>query len=74
MPVIHSTINPRDAEFIKNNEAMQKIVADLKEKSAQIALGGEENIREKHTSRGKMLPRDRVYGLLDPGAPFPQQD
>jgi len=70
MTIIHSAINPHAPEFVQNTEAMHKIVTDLQEKTRQIALGGDEAAREKHISRGKMLPRDRVYTLLDPGAPF----
>ena len=46
------------------------IVDDLKAKVAQIAMGGGETAREKHLARGKLLPRDRVQMLLDPGTPF----
>ena len=49
---------------------MRGLVADLKEKTDQVALGGDEKAREKHLARGKLLPRDRVRGLLDPGSPF----
>lgn len=63
-------VNQRATDFVQNTEAVKKLVADLREKSAQIALGGDESAREKHVNRGKMLPRERVYALLDPGAPF----
>jgi 3-methylcrotonyl-CoA carboxylase beta subunit len=49
---------------------MRTLVADLKEKTDKVAMGGDEKAREKHLSRGKLLPRDRVRGLLDPGSPF----
>ena len=49
---------------------MQALVADLGEKSAAIALGGSPEARRKHLERGKLLVRDRINGLLDPGAPF----
>ena len=49
---------------------MRGLVADLKEKTDRVATGGDEKAREKHLSRGKLLPRDRVRGLLDPGSPF----
>ena len=46
------------------------LVAQLRDKLATAALGGSQKARERHVSRGKLLPRDRVDGLLDPGSPF----
>jgi 3-methylcrotonyl-CoA carboxylase beta subunit len=46
------------------------LVDELKKKLAQAALGGNERSRERHVSRGKLLPRDRVDSLLDQGSPF----
>ena len=48
----------------------RRLVAELNEKLATAALGGNERARERHVSRGKLLPRDRVDRLLDPGSPF----
>ena len=70
MAVIDSKINPRSDEFKANAAALGAAVADLKEKIAQIAVGGPEDARKKHTARGKLLPRERVEGLIDPGTPF----
>ena len=70
MAVIDSKINPRSDEFKANAAALGAAVADLKEKVAQIAVGGPEDARKKHTARGKLLPRERVEGLIDPGTPF----
>lgn len=70
MNQIQSKINSRDAAFAENREQMQKIVDDLREKLETIAKGGNERAREKHVSRGKLLPRDRIDALLDPGSPF----
>ncbi|PID54784.1 MAG: methylcrotonoyl-CoA carboxylase [Gammaproteobacteria bacterium] len=70
MRVIQSTINTRDAAFIANAEHMQTQVDDLKKVVAEIALGGSEKSRAQHVARGKLLPRDRLDGLLDPGSPF----
>ena len=70
MPVIQSKINTRSAEFSTNTEHMQMQVDDLQQKLEAIKLGGGEKSRERHLSRGKLLPRDRVEGLLDPGSPF----
>jgi len=67
---ILSKINPRSPEFIENAQAMQIQVDDLKEKIEQIKLGGGERSRDRHLSRGKLLPRDRVNALLDSGSPF----
>ena len=70
MPQIESKLNPRAADFQANAQAMQAIVDDLKAKLAQVALGGGEAARAKHVARGKLLPRERVERLLDPGTPF----
>src|SRR5690606_31867403 len=51
-------------------EHNQALVAELRERVARAALGGSEKARERHVSRGKLLPRERVERLLDPGAPF----
>ena len=70
MPKIVSKINPDSAQFRTNAAAMQALVDDLREKVAKIALGGSERSRERHIGRGKLLPRERVERLLDPGTPF----
>jgi len=67
---IKSQLNPRSDEFRANAERVRALVADLKEKTDRVALGGDEKAREKHLARGKLLPRDRVRALLDPGSPF----
>jgi len=67
---IISKINVRSPDFIENAAHMQVQVDDLKEKLEQIKLGGGERSRERHLSRGKLLPRDRVNALLDAGSPF----
>jgi len=68
--LIKTQLNPRSEEFRANAERMHGLVADLKEKTDKVAMGGDEKAREKHLARGKLLPRDRVRGLLDPGSPF----
>jgi 3-methylcrotonyl-CoA carboxylase beta subunit len=70
MPVIRSQLNARSEEFRANSERMRGLVADLREKVGRIALGGDEDARRKHVERGKLLPRERVRRLLDPGSPF----
>ncbi|MEM1110445.1 MAG: carboxyl transferase domain-containing protein [Pseudomonadota bacterium] len=70
MPAITSRINTRSAEFAENAAHMQAEVEDLRAKLAAIKLGGGEKSCARHVARGKLLPRDRVAGLLDPGSPF----
>ncbi|MDB5803719.1 MAG: methylcrotonoyl-CoA carboxylase [Betaproteobacteria bacterium] len=70
MAVIESKINPRSPEFKANHAALAAAVADLKQQVGQFSVGGSEEARQKHLSRGKLLPRERVERLLDPGTPF----
>ena len=70
MAVLQSQLNPRSAEFAANAAAMQSVVNDLRAHLERTAQGGGEAARAKHTARGKLLPRDRVQALLDPGTPF----
>ncbi len=70
MPILRTRLNPRSEEFRANAERMRGLVADLREKVAQAAVGGPEEARAKHAARGKLLPRERVRTLLDPGSPF----
>jgi 3-methylcrotonyl-CoA carboxylase beta subunit len=67
---MRSTLSRQDAGFQANAAAMAALVADLRAKVAQVKLGGGATARERHLSRGKLLPRSRVQGLLDPGTPF----
>jgi 3-methylcrotonyl-CoA carboxylase beta subunit len=67
---LNSKINTRSQEFLDNQAHMQQQVDDLKQLIEKIKLGGGERARERHLSRGKLLPRDRVYALLDAGSPF----
>jgi 3-methylcrotonyl-CoA carboxylase beta subunit len=69
-PVLDTRINP-DSEGFRANAAHNRALAErLRADVANAALGGPERAREKHVSRGKLLPRDRVERLLDPGSPF----
>jgi 3-methylcrotonyl-CoA carboxylase beta subunit len=70
MSLIESGISQRSAEFQQNRDAMLKLVEDLRVKAATIAAGGGERAREKHLGRGKLLPRERIDKLVDPGSPF----
>jgi 3-methylcrotonyl-CoA carboxylase beta subunit len=67
---VRSSLSRHDAGFQANAAAMRALVADLRAKVAQVKLGGGAVARDRHVSRGKMLPRARVNGLLDPGTPF----
>ncbi|MDH5354525.1 MAG: methylcrotonoyl-CoA carboxylase [Gammaproteobacteria bacterium] len=67
---IQTKLNSRSDEFKTNRETMQALVDDLRSQVATISLGGGERSREKHLSRGKLLPRDRIETLLDEGSPF----
>ncbi len=70
MPVLETQLNARSADFGHNASAMRALVADLNAKLAQVAQGGGAAARAKHEGRGKLLPRDRVQMLIDPGTPF----
>ncbi|MCX7279869.1 MAG: methylcrotonoyl-CoA carboxylase [Burkholderiales bacterium] len=70
MHALATHINPRAADFQANAAAMRSAVADLRAKTDAAALGGGELARSRHTARGKLLPRDRVDQLVDPGSPF----
>src|SRR5436190_22070692 len=70
MPAIKSAISPNSPTFKSNAEAMGKLTAELKAHMATAALGGDERSRKRHTERGKLLPRQRVERLIDPGSPF----
>jgi 3-methylcrotonyl-CoA carboxylase beta subunit len=67
---LHSSIDPSSQDFAQNAEAMRTLVADLREKLSQVAGGGGEASRDRHTARGKMLARERVDLLVDPGTAF----
>ena len=56
--------------FLANDAHNRGLAAELRERVAQASLGGPERSRERHVARGKLLPRDRVHRLLDPGSPF----
>ncbi|OQS31701.1 carboxyl transferase domain-containing protein [Chromobacterium haemolyticum] len=70
MPILESKLSPRAADFQANADKMRALVADLHDKVAKAALGGGDKARAKHAARGKLLPRERIDLLLDPGAPF----
>ncbi len=63
-------IDSRSEGFLANLHHQESLVAELRERLALAALGGSSTSRERHTSRGKLLPRERVDALLDAGSPF----
>src|SRR3989449_11710486 len=70
MPAIKTKLNPGSEEFQANARALAALVADLRAKVERAAQGGDEAAQAKHLARGKMLPRERLRLLLDPGSPF----
>ena len=70
MPPIRTTLD-RNSDGFKTNEVHNRALAEeLRAKVAAAARGGSQRHRERHVSRGKLLPRDRMQRLLDPGSPF----
>lgn len=70
MSKLETQLNARSADFQANAAAMRVLVDDLHAQFAKVEAGGGEAARAKHVARGKLLPRDRVAELLDPGTPF----
>jgi 3-methylcrotonyl-CoA carboxylase beta subunit len=70
MTVIVSNIQPGSALFQANTALNRGLADQLRERTALAALGGPKSARDRHEARGKLLPRQRVEHLLDPGAPF----
>lgn len=70
MATLKSKLNTTSDEFKANAAAMQSAVDDLRTVVHAVAQGGDEEARRKHLARGKLLPRERVQRLLDPGTPF----
>jgi 3-methylcrotonyl-CoA carboxylase beta subunit len=68
--VIKSTADVASTEFRANQAAMRALVAELEAQRAKAAEGGSPQARERHLARGKLLPRERVMTLIDPGTPF----
>ncbi|CCG41227.1 carboxyl transferase domain-containing protein [Magnetospirillum molischianum] len=68
--ILHSSLSRQDSIFQSNAAAMRALVEDLRAKVAEVKMGGGPRARDRHLARGKMLPRDRVRGLLDPGTPY----
>ena len=70
MAQIGTAIDSNSAEFQANAARMRALVAELQARRAEAAFGGNERSRERHVARGKLLPRERVMNLIDPGSPF----
>ncbi len=70
MTVLKSAIDPRSESFRANTAAMRALVEELRAKTSVVEQGGGASARKRHLDRGKLLPRDRIRTLLDPGSPF----
>ena len=70
MSAIVSQIDPRSPDFQASSTQLRGMVEDLQRELIRSAEGGGAKAREKHTARGKLLPRERIRALLDPGSPF----
>ncbi|WP_179770444.1 carboxyl transferase domain-containing protein [Streptomonospora nanhaiensis] len=68
--MLTSAVDTDGPAFARNAEANRALAAELRLRLETAALGGPEKTRIRHTERGKLLPRDRVDALLDPGSPF----
>ncbi len=70
MTTLSTALDRRSDLFRANDAAMRALVADLRDKAATIGEGGDKAARDRHVGRGKLLVRERVRLLLDPGSPF----
>ena len=70
MAIISSHLNTQSAEYKANHANMEKLLHKLQQLIATIAEGGDEKARARHLAHGKLLPRERLQQLLDPGSPF----
>jgi len=70
MRALKTAVNTKSEEFRTNQAALLGQVEDLRERCSAARAGGGEAAQARHAARGKLLPRDRVNALLDPGAPF----
>jgi 3-methylcrotonyl-CoA carboxylase beta subunit len=69
-PVLGTAADPKSEAFQRNDATHRQLVTDLDEHLQAAAAGGPESSRKRHVARGKLLPRERVDHLLDPGSPF----
>ncbi len=70
MATIETKVDAGSPQYAQNARYMRGLVADLKQQIAAASLGGEQQARDKHQARGKLLPRERVAALLDQGSAF----
>jgi len=70
MPILQSLVDPASESYRANAAHNRGLAEELRSRVARSARGGSDASRDRHTARGKLLPRDRVARLLDPGAPF----
>jgi 3-methylcrotonyl-CoA carboxylase beta subunit len=70
MSQIQSRVNTRSEEFLANAARMEGLVGDLRDRLEEIKQGGGKKYQDRHQSRGKLLARDRINALVDPGSPF----
>lgn len=70
MAILHSQVQTQTDEFAERQAAMAALCADRNSRYTHIAKGGGEQAQKRHTDRGKLLPRERIHRLLDPGSPF----
>ena len=70
MEVISSNVRTGDQDFLDNKARMEELVRDLKDRLAEARSGGGQRAVDLHRSRGKLLARERIHGLVDPGTPF----
>jgi 3-methylcrotonyl-CoA carboxylase beta subunit len=68
--IIATSVDTTAREYRANQAAMRALSAELAQRRAEAAAGGPPHMRERHLARGKLLPRERVMALIDPGAPF----
>src|SRR5437899_11702403 len=69
-PVLRTEADPGDPAYQRYHKEHSALVEGLRARLAQARLGGSEKARARHVERGKLLPRDRVDSLVDPGSPF----
>src|SRR5947207_6900345 len=70
MAVLSSQVARESDEFARRHELMEGLVAELRERTAQVARGGGDEAFERHRSRGKLTARERIDRLVDPGGSF----
>jgi acetyl-CoA carboxylase carboxyltransferase component len=70
MEILESQIDPQDEQFQQNAALNRTLVEELRSRLAQVRQGGDESARRQHLDKGKLLVRDRIDRLLDPGSPF----